>query len=53
MAMGRIARVDPWGLRASVINALGRGRLIDTRLTPEDQEGLPPGAASKGLIFMA
>ena len=47
----RIERLDHLGLLASVINDLGLVRLIDTRLTPDDQEVLSPGEALKGMIL--
>src|SRR6266403_6361708 len=51
MEMVRIERLDHLGLIASVINDLGLVRLIDTRLTPDDQEVLTPGEAIKGMIL--
>ena len=51
MEMVRIERLDHLGLIASVINDLGLVRLIDTRLTPDDQEILTPGEAIKGMIL--
>jgi transposase len=47
----RIERLDHLGVIASVINALGLVRLIDARLTPDDQEILTPGEAIKGMIL--
>ncbi len=51
MEIVRIERLDHLGLIASVINDLGLVRLIDTRLTPDDQEVLTPGEAIKGMIL--
>src|SRR5437870_8100214 len=51
MEMVRIERLDHLGLIASVINDLGLVRLIDTRLTPDNQEVLTPGEAVKGMIL--
>src|SRR5262245_59952632 len=47
----RIERLDHLGVIASVINDLGLVRLIDARLTPDDQEILTPGEAIKGMIL--
>jgi transposase len=39
------------GLIASVINDLGLVSLIDARLKPDEQEGITPGEALKGMIL--
>jgi transposase len=51
MEMVRVERLDHLGLIASVINDLGLVRMIDARLTPDDQEAITPGEAIKGMIL--
>lgn len=47
----RVERLDHLGLIASVINDLGLVSLIDARLKPDEQEGITPGEALKGMIL--
>jgi len=51
MGMVHVERLDHLGLIAAVINDLGLVSIIDARLTPDEQEAIPPGEASKGMIL--
>ena len=51
MEQVRVERLDHLGLLASVIKDLGLIALIDTRLVPDEQEGMTPGAAVAGMIL--
>ena len=52
MEQVRVERLDHLGLLAAVIKGLGLMDMIDTRLVPDEQEGIPRSrAACNVLIF--
>src|SRR5262252_2214786 len=51
MEQMRVERLDHLGLLAAVIKDLGLMDMIDTRLVPDEQEGITPGEAVAGMIL--
>src|SRR5712691_2073580 len=51
MALVTVERLDHLGLIAEVIKDIGLIDMIDTRLVPDSQEEITPGAAVAGMIL--
>jgi hypothetical protein len=47
----RVERLDHFGLSACAIKDFGLMAMLDSRLVPDEQQGITPGEAGAGMLL--